>query len=125
MPLVATFLYYRSNEIAVNIAENMHEKEAFYGTPVDYNSALWPRLLPGLYVSALGCVSLYCLNYVVKHPHDVRVGNQKLKQQVNVVKQSAKTNKKKKKQLKEALAAGEFGNTDQGGYVSPTLPPLL
>jgi hypothetical protein len=63
MPLVATYLYYHGESLAENFDEN----------------AIWPRLLPGFYLSLLGSVSLYCISYVVRHPHDVRTGDSKLR----------------------------------------------
>ena len=63
MPLVATFLYYRANVWAG-----------------DDEEALLPRLVPGLYISLLGCISLYCVSFVVRHPHDVRTGDTKLRE---------------------------------------------
>jgi hypothetical protein len=64
-PLIATYLYYASDRLAGGNAD-----------------ALLPRLIPGLYVSTLGCLSLYCVSYVIRHPHDVRTGDNKLREAV-------------------------------------------
>jgi MFS family permease len=67
MPLVATFLYYRSKAII----ENNGGVES-----------LFPRLIPGLYISLLGCISLYCISCVTCHPHDVRTGSPELREAI-------------------------------------------
>lgn len=93
MPLVATFLYYRSVEF---------EK-------VD-DDALWPRLLPGLYISVLGCISFYSVSYVARHPHDVRVGDSRLREAVereNKKFKQAKAKKQKRKELEKSLKSGD------------------
>lgn len=101
IPLVATFLYYR--------------EEALIG---DDEDPFWPRLLPGLYVSLLGCLSLYCISYVARHPHDVRTGDAKLRQLVarenQKYKRARKDRKKRRAQLDQQLS------TD-GAYSPPTL----
>lgn len=65
MPLVATFLYY--------VGEDVLDSSR--------GDSLWPRILPGLYISVLGCISLYCISYIVRHPHDLR-GDSKLREAV-------------------------------------------
>lgn len=104
MPLVATFLYYRANNL------------------ITAESDFWPRLLPGLYVSVLGCVSLFCLTWVTRHPHDVRTGDMKLRQAVERENQKYKAAQKKKqkrrKQLEQHLSSGHI--PDQ-----PYVPPLV
>lgn len=98
MPLVATYLYYRSSEWAEERPD-----------------ALWPRLVPGLYISCLGCISLYCISYIVRHPHDVRTGDTKLREAVHQENQKwrkAKKAKKRRRDIEQQLgpggAAGKF-----------------
>jgi MFS family permease len=88
MPLVATFLYYRAN--------------AWAG---DDEDVLWVRLIPGLYISCLGCLALYCLSYVTRHPHDVRTGDTKLREAVQREDRKFKMKAKKAKKRKRALEA--------------------
>jgi MFS family permease len=103
MPLVATFLFYRAQDM---------------GTEDD----LWPRLLPGLYISFLGCISLYCISFVVRHPHDVRTGDNNLRKAVErenkKFKKASKDKKKKRKNLEKSLKTGTFND---GGYVPPIM----
>lgn len=104
MPLVATYLFYFSEKF---IPENEHGL-----------ASLWPRLLPGLYISVLGCLSLYCLTYVVRHPHDVRIGDSKLREAVDRENQKykqAKEKAKKRKQLEKQLTEPGQAN-DTGVY---------
>ena len=108
LPLVATFLYYRSVDL--------EDEEGDW---------LWPRLLPGLYVSLLGCLGLYCISYVVRHPHDIRTGGAKLKQAVEREKKrykerrQKKNKKKRQEMIAQQLAEGAVP-TDEG-YVPPAL----
>jgi len=98
MPLVATFLFYRA--------------KAAIG---DNQDAFWLRLLPGLYISLLGCISMYCISHVIRHPHDVRTGDTKLRDAIEIENKKfkqAKRAKKKKKQLIEA----QLMEADQHGY---------
>jgi Major Facilitator Superfamily len=97
MPLMATFLYYRAN--------------AWAG---DDEEALLPRLVPGLYISFLGCISLYCVSFVVRHPHDVRTGDTKLREALQKEDRKFKKAKKAKnrrraieEQLGKGAAAGK------------------
>ena len=96
MPLVATFLFYHGQELI----DELEGEDQF-----------WPRLFPGLYLSLLGCISLYCVSYVVRHPHDVRTGDTKLRDAVERenkrYKQVQKKKKKKKKQLQSRLESGD------------------
>lgn len=88
MPLVATYLFYRSDEIAANSEED----------------SLYARLIPGLYISVLGTISFYCISCVIKHPHDVRTGSHQLKEAIrreNLKFKNAQKAKKKKRQLIE------------------------
>lgn len=99
MPLVATYLFYRADAIEVD------------------DDQLWPRLLPGLYLSVLGCISLYCITFVVRHPHDVRVADSKLREAVNRENRKyKKAQKEKQKRLKQILQQPEAGQ--------PYIPPV-
>lgn len=85
MPLAATFLFYRSENIEAD------------------DDALWPHLLPGFYISFLSCIALYCVSCVVRHPHDVRTGDSRLRKAVERENHKFKQAKKAKKNRKEAL----------------------
>jgi hypothetical protein len=109
MPLVATFLFYRANKM-----------EALAG------DALWPRMLPGLYITFLGCISFYCISNVVRHPHDIRTGGTKLKAAVereNIRFEELKQKKKKKRKqklLEDQLSGGEGYNLEvDDSYIPP------
>ena len=112
MPLVATFLFYRAQDMEATM-----------------NDALWPRLLPGFYISVLCIVSLFSLTYVVRHPHDVRISGSKLKEAVERenrrYKEIKQKKKKKRKQiLQQQLGGGDgfdFTATADDGYVPPTV----
>lgn len=64
LPLIATFLYYRSSNWVVDESEL---------------ASFWPRLVPGLYISVLASISLYSISFIIRHPHDVRTGEKKLR----------------------------------------------
>ena len=64
LPLIATFLYYRSSAWVVDESEL---------------ASFWPRLVPGLYISVLASISLYSISFIIRHPHDVRTGEKKLR----------------------------------------------
>lgn len=109
LPLVATFLFYRANT-AKSLA----------------NDALWPRMLPGLYISVLGCLALYCLSFVVRHPHDIRTGGTKLQEAVERENTRGKELKQKRKnkkqqQMLESTADGYNLDADVDDYVPPEL----
>lgn len=99
MPLVATFLYYQSNKIDVG------------------EDILWPHLLPGFYISILGCVSLYCISFVVRHPHDVRIGDSKL--QAAVKRENLKFKKAKKDKEKRRKNLERQLNSGYDSYIPP------
>ena len=103
MPLVATFLYYRESNLIASSDDD-----------------LWPRLLPGLYVSILGCMSLFCMTFVTRHPHDVRTGDAKLRAAVErenkKYKEAQKKKQKRRKQLEQQLSSGHIPNNK---YVPP------
>eukprot|EP00549_Striatella_unipunctata_P022342 CAMPEP_0118686820 /NCGR_PEP_ID=MMETSP0800-20121206/8030_1 /TAXON_ID=210618 ORGANISM="Striatella unipunctata, Strain CCMP2910" /NCGR_SAMPLE_ID=MMETSP0800 /ASSEMBLY_ACC=CAM_ASM_000638 /LENGTH=582 /DNA_ID=CAMNT_0006583917 /DNA_START=91 /DNA_END=1839 /DNA_ORIENTATION=- len=91
MPLVATWLYYRADDLA--------------GDSDNLLDGLLPRLIPGFYVSMLGCFSLWCLGYIIRHPHDVRTGEMQMRNASNYQreKKAKQAKKKKKKQLTQEL----------------------
>jgi len=103
MPLVATFLFYRAESIDVG------------------DDVLWPHLLPGLYISVLGCVSLYCISSVVRHPHDVRTGSSKLREAVvrenQKFKKAQKDKRRRRKMLERQLNSGQGFDS---GYIPPS-----
>jgi MFS transporter, MHS family, proline/betaine transporter len=103
VPLMATFLYYRSLKF---IGENQ--------------DLLWPRLLPGLYISLLGCVALYCISSVVRHPHDLRTGGLKLQQLVEQENQRTELKKKKQKKKKVQQLEQQLSYSAGGDYTPPT-----
>lgn len=97
LPLVATFLFYKSDELAG-----------------DDEDKLWPRLIPGLYVSCLGCIALFCISYVVRHPHDVRTGDSKLREALhreNRKFRKAKKAKNRRRDIEERLGQGAAAGT--------------
>jgi hypothetical protein len=111
MPLMATFLYYKSLEL-VNETDDGTE---------DFVHTLLPRMLPGFYVSILGAVSFICVSFIVKHPHDVRTGSPQLRvavQEENRKFRAAMSAKKKKRrQFEEQLNS----NSMDGNYLPPAL----
>jgi hypothetical protein len=102
MPLIATFLYYRSSELTA-------EYDA--GDMEGFIHSFLPRLIPGFYISLLGSLSLYCISFIVRHPHDIRIGGNKLRDAVQeenrkykeAQAQAAKKSKKKRKAVQEQL----------------------
>lgn len=120
MPLVATYLYYRSNEMA----ENSEEDEP-----------LFPRLIPGLYISFLGCLSIYCISVVIRHPHDVRTGGTQLRETIRRENKKIKAKEKRRQVLKQQLnnseAAAVFATgtiaTPTASFGEPTsyVPPKV
>jgi MHS family proline/betaine transporter-like MFS transporter len=101
MPLIATFLFYRADKLDASSS-----------------GMLWPRVLPGLYVSILGFLALYCISKVVRHPHDVRTGDAKLKQQV-ASKKASRDQKAKLLKLEGELLSG--GGLSTESYIPPVL----
>jgi MHS family proline/betaine transporter-like MFS transporter len=81
MPLVATFLYYVGEDVLDSSSDDV----------------VWPRILPGLYISVLGCISFYCISYVVRHPHDLR-GDSKLQEAVKRKMDEAQLRKNEQRQ---------------------------
>lgn len=88
MPLMATFLFYESEALLEDVDVN----DIFY-------KSLFPRLLPGLYISILASLSLFCVSFVVKHPHDLRIGSPQLRAAVE--KENRKNVAAKKRRRKE------------------------
>eukprot|EP00523_Entomoneis_sp_CCMP467_P012150 CAMPEP_0168719460 /NCGR_PEP_ID=MMETSP0724-20121128/1049_1 /TAXON_ID=265536 /ORGANISM="Amphiprora sp., Strain CCMP467" /LENGTH=582 /DNA_ID=CAMNT_0008766013 /DNA_START=123 /DNA_END=1872 /DNA_ORIENTATION=+ len=119
MPLVATSLYYLSNNMIANMQEDGEEANGGFESVSEYEF-MWPRLLPGLYISILGCLSLYCISFVVRHPHDVRTGDSRLQQAVmeqenkaaakKKKRSSKQTKEKKRKQLEKSLQSGDISS---------------
>mmetsp|Transcript_34336 Transcript_34336/g.50477 ORF Transcript_34336/g.50477 Transcript_34336/m.50477 type:complete len:579 (-) Transcript_34336:310-2046(-) len=64
MPLIATYLFYLSNGKLENVEDDKD---------------LWIKMIPSFYVSALGVLSLFCISHIIRHPHDVRTGEMKLR----------------------------------------------
>jgi len=95
-PLVATMLYY----FALNKKNDPYSSSDIY----------W-RMIPGLYVSLLGCISLCCIGFVIRHPHDVRTGEKQMRQAREV--QIRKRNKKMKKQVSNLIGTS-FGMESSG-----------
>jgi len=85
LPVIATFLYYRSEELVTNYPNN--------GAIV-----LFARMLPGLYISLLTCLSLYC-SYAICHPHDIRTGERKIREAYQ------KEQRRKRKRLMRTLSS--------------------
>jgi len=108
MPLVATFLFYRADKM-----EGIED------------DALWPRMLPGLYISVLGCIALYCISNVVRHPHDIRTGGAKLKEAVERENKRYKELRQKKKKKKKQLLEQQLGGGDGYDFVADDsyIPP--
>lgn len=89
MPLVATFLYYLSDELVQD------ESEPFV-------KSLLPRLIPGLYISLYAILSITASCFV-KHPHDVRVSGPQLRAAVEQENRKFKAKKKRRKEIEEQL----------------------
>lgn len=85
MPLVATFLYFKSEDL------------------IESEDDLWPRIIPGVYVSLLGCLSIYCITVVIRHPHDVRTGEKVIRTALEKERKKSKRNKKSLKKKKKQL----------------------
>lgn len=112
MPLVATGLYYKSMDLV--------DEEEMY--PNFFNTLL-PQILPGLYISMLGMISLVCVSFLLKHPHDVRTGSKQLQAAVmeenrKFKEKQAKKKKKRKKNMQEQIKNMELD------YAPPSIPPI-
>jgi MHS family proline/betaine transporter-like MFS transporter len=70
MPLIATFLYYRADQLVQEEGK-------------DSLRTLIYRMVPGFYVSLLAAIALFCISFVVRHPHDVRTGEKKIRDAYN------------------------------------------
>ena len=116
MPLVATGLYYKSLDL-------VNEDEMY---PNFFNTLI-PQMLPGLYISLLGLISLFCVSCVVKHPHDVRTGSKQL--QAAVLEENRKfkektlraKKKKRKKEMAVELQNMNVDNIGNGDYFPPAI----
>lgn len=101
MPLIATFLYF--------VGEGTLDSRK--------DDVLWPRLLPGLYISVLGGFSLYCISNVVRHPHDVRTGSSKLREAVERENRKLKETRQKNGEKDESSCNSNNDNS--------YLPPII
>jgi len=116
MPLVATGLYYKSIDL-------VSEDEMY---PNFFNTLI-PQILPGLYISVLGVISLFCLSYILKHPHDVRTGSKQL--QAAVMEENRKfkektlqaKKKKRKKKMEAQLQNMDVEEVSKNDYAPPTI----
>jgi hypothetical protein len=97
MPLIATFLYFRSEQLTG-----------------DDEYALFPRLIPGLYVSLLAALALLCISFMVKHPHDVRTGELDSKLRAAIKLENQKFKEAKKKRKKRKAVEEQFGGDNAG-----------
>mmetsp|Transcript_2657 Transcript_2657/g.3873 ORF Transcript_2657/g.3873 Transcript_2657/m.3873 type:complete len:556 (+) Transcript_2657:183-1850(+) len=106
MPLIATFLYYRSDVMAS-----------------DDEDAFWPRLIPAFYISVLACMALSSLNYLIRHPHDVRTGDVMMREaEEKKSRKRAKTMKKKKKEMIQKLESSlSIDDTFLSSYIPPSV----
>jgi hypothetical protein len=88
----------------------------------NFFNTLVPQMLPGLYISLLGVISLFCVSFVLKHPHDVRTGSKQLQAAVQEEnrKFKEKTLQAKKKKRKKQMEA-ELQNMTSDNYLPPTL----
>jgi MFS family permease len=106
MPLVATFLYYRS-----------------YSFQNEEQDVLWARMIPGFYISILGCVALYSVTFVVRHPHDVRISGSKLKEAVERENRKYKAIRNKKKKMRQQLETQLHNNGDSYNMMDENFSP--
>lgn len=109
MPLVATFLFYRADQLKALARD-----------------AVWPRMLPGFYIAVLCCIAMYCITFVVRHPHDVRTGGAKLKAAVERENRKfSEVKQKRKEKRKHVMLEQQGGNVgypltaDNERYVPP------
>lgn len=106
MPLVATFLYY--------VGEDTLESRL--------GNVIWPRLFPGLYISILGCISFYCISNVVRHPHDIKTGKAKLREDVELEYRKQKVDELQKNGSKDQMLSQNCCNQNKD---SSYLPPII
>jgi MHS family proline/betaine transporter-like MFS transporter len=66
LPLVATGLVYWGEDMI----SNSHKSE----------DPLLPRLFPGFYISFLGLLGLWAINFFIRHPHDIKTGEKIIRQ---------------------------------------------
>lgn len=110
MPLIATSLFYFSEEIYDDGENSLN------------------RMIPGLYVSILAMVSFYCISNVIRHPHDVRTGEKKIRDTLR-----AKRKKRERERLglsvfplgsTSSLGMTSFNNQDITGREGTYCPPI-
>jgi hypothetical protein len=112
MPLAATALYYLSLRLAGD------EDDGF----------LWsmlPRLLPGFYISFLGVLSFICITYIIKHPHDVRIGDHRLKAAVENENRKFRAAAQKAKKTRRKNIEMELNGKSLGFNLQTSLDSLL
>ena len=85
MPLIATALFYKSDSIVKN----------------EYD--LWPRLTPAFYLSFLGCISLYSISFIIRHPHDVRTGEKLIRNTIENERRKKDRKRRKRNEKKKKL----------------------
>ena len=97
LPLMATCLFYRASTWVID------ENEL---------ASLWPRLVPGLYISVLASLSFYCITYVIRHPHDIRTGEKKLRDayEREVRRKIRRQRKKAEQRKRQELELGTTGS---------------
>jgi len=114
-PLFCTMLFYYS----INMSEDYYSSRDLYF-----------RMIPGLYISLIGCISLFCITFVIRHPHDVRTGEK----QMRLARQQEKRRRKKKMKrvLKEIGNSGfvssptsTFGMESARGEAKSYTPPII
>lgn len=116
LPLVATGLYYKSVEL-------VNEDEMY---PNFFNTLL-PQMLPGFYVTILSMLALFCLSYVIKHPHDVRVGSKELQAAVQEENRKFKEKtlqakkRRRKKNMEAQLQNMNVGDIRNDDYCPPSI----
>lgn len=90
MPLISTFLFTRGEYLIERNGEDL----VYY-------------LIPGFYVSLLAAISLWCISDVVRHPHDVKTGQTKVRR--------ARSLARKRECARRAKLLKETGNA--GGWI--------
>jgi len=68
LPLIATSLFYTGSDMIQNKGSWSAEED------------LLPHLLPGLYISVLGLLGLWAINFIIRHPHDIKTGEKIIRQ---------------------------------------------
>jgi len=104
VPIFATTLYYYS--------DGLNEDE----------DDIYKRLIPGLFVSLLGMMALISLSFVVRHPHDLRTGEKKLRNIRNLDRKLEK--KRRKRDIERNWLSNTVGSwTEAPAEPSSYIPP--